>query len=258
MGRLSLPLHQSSAHPWSPEPWGGHSFEEGDSSRRVEVAPRVGSDDLEPLQGAEVDLSITSEKVHCQLFFSLSHSPLERHTLTSSDQNIATGLMQDQRGASFSDTRHPEPAEPAWFPDLTELLVAPPWPIPIKKDLLFQVDGSRTRSCGAFICGCFGDIREAECPAFSCAQYASGGASTLYETFVFFKMVWSSSYRPGYLHRVGCSEFTESVCSSYCLVSFPAGTGLFHSPQLSLWNPLIWRNYLSKPHFFLPSRRLSA
>lgn len=45
MGGLSLPLH-----PRSPEPWGGHAFEEGDSSRRVEVAPRVGSDGLEPLR----------------------------------------------------------------------------------------------------------------------------------------------------------------------------------------------------------------
>ncbi len=43
------PLHQSSAHPRSPDPRGGHAFEEGDSSRRVEIAPRVGSDDLEPL-----------------------------------------------------------------------------------------------------------------------------------------------------------------------------------------------------------------
>ncbi len=30
--------------------WGGHAFEEGYSSRRVQVAPRVGSDDLDPLR----------------------------------------------------------------------------------------------------------------------------------------------------------------------------------------------------------------
>ncbi len=34
----------------------------------------------------------------------------------SSDQDIATGVMQDQGGASFSDTHHPEPAEPALVP----------------------------------------------------------------------------------------------------------------------------------------------
>ncbi len=35
MGGLSLPLHQSSAHPLSPKPQGGHAFEEEDSSTRA-------------------------------------------------------------------------------------------------------------------------------------------------------------------------------------------------------------------------------
>ncbi len=47
MGRPSPPLNQSNAHPRSPEPRGGHAFEKRNSSRRVETAPRVGSDDLE-------------------------------------------------------------------------------------------------------------------------------------------------------------------------------------------------------------------
>ncbi len=34
----------------SPEPQGGHALEKGNSSGRVETAPRVGSDDLEPLR----------------------------------------------------------------------------------------------------------------------------------------------------------------------------------------------------------------
>ncbi len=34
------------------------------------------------------------------------------------------------------------------------------------------------------MCGCFGDIRGAECPAFSCARHALGGVDTLYEAFV--------------------------------------------------------------------------
>ncbi len=70
--------------------------------------------------------------------------------------------------------------------------------------------GTRTRSCGAFMCGCFGDIRGAECPAFSCARHALGGADTLYEAFVCSEMgsvgeiVPLCSYRPGCLLRVGC------------------------------------------------------
>lgn len=29
-----------------------------------------------------------------------------------------------------------------WFPDLLEILTAPPWPIPLRRDLLSQADGS--------------------------------------------------------------------------------------------------------------------
>ncbi len=53
MGELSPSLHQSNAHPRSPEPRGGHAFEKEDPSRGVGVAPRVGSDDLELLQESE-------------------------------------------------------------------------------------------------------------------------------------------------------------------------------------------------------------
>ncbi len=55
------------------------------------------------------------------LFFSLSHCPLEGDALTShwpaasvpSDQDTATGIIQDQGGGSFGDTHRPELAEPA-------------------------------------------------------------------------------------------------------------------------------------------------
>ncbi len=82
MGGLSPSLHQSNAHPRSLETRGGHAFEEENSSRGMEVTPRVGSDDLEPLR-EEVDLFATSENAHCPLFFSLSHSPLEGDALTA-------------------------------------------------------------------------------------------------------------------------------------------------------------------------------
>ncbi len=45
------------------------------------------------------------------------------------------------------------------------------------------------------------------------ARHAHGSANTLYNTLVCFKMgsvgemVRSGSYRPGYLHRIVCSEF---------------------------------------------------
>ncbi len=118
MGGLSLPLHQSSAHPRSLELQGGHAFEEGDSSRRVEVAPRVSSDDLEPLRESgggsvchewegtlpAVLLSVSLPAGRGRSDIALASSQAE---YVSSDQDIATGVMQDQGGASFSDTHGP-------------------------------------------------------------------------------------------------------------------------------------------------------
>ncbi len=118
MGGLSLPLHQSSAHPRSLELQGGHAFEEGDSSRRVEVAPRVISDDLEPQQvsgggyvchkregalpAVLLPVSLPAGRGRADIALASSQA-----VYVSSDQDIATGVMQDQRGASFSDTHGP-------------------------------------------------------------------------------------------------------------------------------------------------------
>ncbi len=136
MGRLSLPLHQSSAHPRSPEPRGKYAFEEGDSSRRVEVATRVGSDDLEPLRESGggyvrherecalpavlLPLSLPAGRGRAEIALASSQV-----VCVSSDQDTATGVMQDQGGAGFIDTRRPELAEPAvvfystcWIVDL--------------------------------------------------------------------------------------------------------------------------------------------
>ncbi len=129
MGRPSPPLNQINAHPRSPEPRGGHAFEKGNSSRRVETAPRVGSDDLEPLR--ESGCGFVRHERECTLpavFLSVS-LPAGRGradialasgqaVCISSDQDFATDVMQDQGGASVSDSHRPELAEPALVPRL--------------------------------------------------------------------------------------------------------------------------------------------
>ncbi len=127
MGGLSLSLHQSSAHPRSSEPRGGHAFEERDSSGRVEVAPRVGSDDLDSLResgGGSVrherecalpafllPVSLPSGRGRADIALASSQA-----VCFSSDQDIATGVMQDQGGAGLGDSHRPELAEPALVP----------------------------------------------------------------------------------------------------------------------------------------------
>ncbi len=64
------------------------------------------------------------ENAHCLLFVSLSHSPLKGDALTS-HWPAARLYIKNKIKRCFGDTHRPELAEPAWFPDRTELLVAP-------------------------------------------------------------------------------------------------------------------------------------
>ncbi len=97
-----------------------------------------------------MDLFATSENAHCPLFFAPSHSPLKVAVETSRwpaarlyafpPINILPLVLCTIRkeGASVIVTAPNWPNHP-WSLDLTELLVAPPCPIPISKDLLSQV-----------------------------------------------------------------------------------------------------------------------
>ncbi len=124
MGGFSPSIHQSNAHPRSLESRGGHAFKEENSSRGMEVTPRVGSDDLEPLRESgggfirnerECTLHVVLLPVPLPAGRGRAHSALasSQALCVSSDQNIASGVMQDQGGASISDTHSPELAEPA-------------------------------------------------------------------------------------------------------------------------------------------------
>ncbi len=124
MGGLSPSLHQSNAHPRSPESRGGHAFEEENPSRGMEVTSRVGSDDLEPLRESgggfiryerECTLPVVLLPVTLPAERGRAHSALasSQALCVSSDQNIASGVMQDQGGASVSDTHSPKLAVPA-------------------------------------------------------------------------------------------------------------------------------------------------
>ncbi len=124
MGGFSPSIHQSNAHPRSLESRGGHAFKEENSSRGMEVTPRVGSDDLEPLRGSrsgfiryerECILPVVLLSVPLPAGRGRAHSALadSQALCVSSDQDIASGVMQDQGGASVHHTHSSELAEPA-------------------------------------------------------------------------------------------------------------------------------------------------
>ncbi len=155
MGRFSPSIHQSNAHPRSLESRGGHAFKEENSSRGMEVTPRVGSDDLEPLRGSrsgfiryerECTLPVVLLSVPLPAGRGRAHSALadsQALCVSSSDQDIASGVMQDQGGASVRHTHSSELAEPALVSGPDRAADSPPpWPIPVRRDMLSQVDGS--------------------------------------------------------------------------------------------------------------------
>ncbi len=124
MGGFSPSIHQSNAHPRSFESRGRHAFKEENSSRGMEVTPRVSSDDLEPLRGSrggfiryerECTLPVVLLSVPLPVGRGRAHSALadSQALCVSSDQDIASGVMQDQGGASVRHTHSSELAEPA-------------------------------------------------------------------------------------------------------------------------------------------------
>ncbi len=97
----------------------------------METAPRVCSDDLEPLRESGggfvrherecalpavfLPVSLTAGRGRADIALASGQA-----VCISSYQDFATGVMQDQRGASDSDSHRPELTEPALVPRLDE------------------------------------------------------------------------------------------------------------------------------------------
>ncbi|KAI2650483.1 ORF V: Enzymatic polyprotein [Labeo rohita] len=94
---------------------------------------------------AQIDLFASPESSHCQLYYSLSEAPLGRDALAHSwppgpkyafpPVSLLGKIREDGEQvllvAPYWPTR-------TWFVDLTLLATAPPWKIPLRKDLLSQ------------------------------------------------------------------------------------------------------------------------
>ncbi len=93
---------------------------------------------------AEVDLFATSENAHCPLEGDAltSHWPAARLYAFPPIKILLLVLCKIREKGALVILNAPNwPIQPC-FLDLTELLVAPPWSIPVRKDLLSQVSGS--------------------------------------------------------------------------------------------------------------------
>ncbi len=102
---------------------------------------------------AEVDLFASAENTHCPLFYSLTHAPLGVDALAHSWPKVRPyafplvkllprvlcKIKEEKESVLLVAPKWPN--QP-WFPELVEMLVAPPWTIPLKRDLLSQAQGT--------------------------------------------------------------------------------------------------------------------
>ncbi len=150
----------------------------------MEVTPRVGSDDLEPLRGSrsgfiryerECTLPVVLLSVPLPTGRGRAHGALadSQALCVSSDQDIASGVMQDQGGASVRHTHSSELAEPALVSGPDRAVDSPS----LADSGLSQVDGfgvaPEPGNYGTFMCGCFRVVRGARCIAGSCDRQHS-------------------------------------------------------------------------------------
>ncbi len=122
--------------------------------RRMETPSPDGSADLRRFGLAQVDLFASLETSHCQLFYSLTEGTLGTDALAHSWPwglhkyafppvsllaQILCKVREEEEQillvAPYWPTR-------TWFPELMLLVTAPPWQIPLRKDLLTQRRGT--------------------------------------------------------------------------------------------------------------------
>ncbi len=122
--------------------------------RRMETPSPDGPADLQRFGLAQVDLFASLETSHCQLFYSLTKGTLGTDALAHSwprglrkyafppvsllAQTLCKVREEEEQillVAPYWPTR-------TWFPELMLLVTAPPWQIPLRKDLLTQRRGT--------------------------------------------------------------------------------------------------------------------
>ncbi|KAL0152531.1 hypothetical protein M9458_052254 [Cirrhinus mrigala] len=107
---------------------------------------------------AQIDLFASLESSHCQLYYSLSEAPLGRDALAHSwppgpkyafppVSLLAQTLCKIREDGEQVLLVVPYWPTRTWFVDLTLLATAPPWKIPLRKDLLSQGMGTIWHPC---------------------------------------------------------------------------------------------------------------
>ncbi|XP_051946656.1 uncharacterized protein LOC127618313 [Xyrauchen texanus] len=97
---------------------------------------------------AEIDLFASEENSHCPIFFSKSEDALAQDWPNRPLYAFPPVSLLPQVMQRIRETRHsvlliaPRWENQTWFPELTQLSLTAPWPIPVRADLLTQARGT--------------------------------------------------------------------------------------------------------------------
>ncbi len=140
-------------HPRSVQP-GGRRAVSSSTSWGVETPPPGGPADWSWFGAAQVDLVASPETTHCQWFYTLTEATLGTDALAHSWPRglrkyafspvslLAQTLCKIREDEEQVLLVAPYWPNRTWFSELMLLATAPPWPIPLRKDLLFQRRGT--------------------------------------------------------------------------------------------------------------------
>ncbi len=143
---------------------------------------------------AQVDLFASLETSHCQLFYSLTEGTLGTDALAHSwPQGLCKYALPPVSllAQTLCKVREEEeqillvaPYWPTrtWFPELMLLVTAPPWQIPLRKDLLPQRRGTRVQTSGNFMYGPWTGRGGSRWPTPRGSLHHHFGENSVYET----------------------------------------------------------------------------
>ncbi len=142
------------SYPWRAQSCSRRALTSARPSGRMATPPRGTPADLETLRDAQVDLFASPDTFHCQLFYSLSEGTLGTDALAHSWPRglrkyafppvsllaqILCKVREDEEQVLLVAPYWPNRT---WFPELMLLATAPPWQIPLRRDLLSQRGGT--------------------------------------------------------------------------------------------------------------------
>ncbi len=148
MGSAQPALAEGSTPAGQTEPRSGYVISEQCPLRGVDAPSAGGSEDLKTFGKAEVDLFASKDNSHCPTYYSKDRDALAHDwpnlllyafpPIALLPQVVRRVREQGHKVLLVAPLWRNQP----WLSELTQLLTAAPWPVPLRRDLLSQANGT--------------------------------------------------------------------------------------------------------------------